>query len=217
MILKTKTLPDSIRAVLRGAEYHKPDITITAKPDGRSRLHSPYGDGFQTWATAVELSTGRILNTIRSSWGGNSMFSRGGMDALDRGREIEIPRGVVLVQGQHGGGHPASASIECHPDDLAPLLPPGSADQPTISRGAMVVLYALSAYKASYRREECNRHPGLQYLACQSELVEAGLAKSNKSGAIQITTAGKSMLATLSDNGPLPKYGPTPWDFKVVE
>lgn len=215
MRVRTRDLPDALRRALTEVGFHKVDIAITPKSDGTTRLDSPYGDGYQTFAVAVELETGRTSEVARSSWGGVNPFARGIEAAMDRSVEIVIPQGAILIQGQRGGGQAVSASIECHPDDLAPFLPPSHVAL-HVSRAALVALSGLSGLKPFARREEAERFPGMDYDAAIQELCTAGLAKQNRAGAVRITTEGESYLETARDRGDLPRCGrPSPWEFTL--
>lgn len=106
----------------------------------------------------------------------------------------ELPPNTCLVHGGHFCGKPRHFTIQLRLENMQKLIPdsPG----PTVSDCACDALVAIDSIKGGqYRRDEFSRRGlGLYHVdnPLIQELLQAGLVKANKRGAISVTLEGRN-------------------------
>ena len=100
---------------------------------------------------------------------------------------------------EHGsiGGHGSYATITVRPEALPKLLPEDTGK--TLSENQIVALNLFVQIRGGVRREYA-RQNGLRYAANDpvfESLIDLGLIKANKAGAMKITTAGRNAVRGL--------------------
>lgn len=189
--VEVKSLPETVRKALRSLEYGSADILVRAEE--KTRLGSFGGKGRQNYTAAVELVTGQV-ESIFGSWGGSNAFTT---NAVDEGREIDVPPGFVIISGFRG--YKPYASLTVHPATLAPLLPEAK-EAEALTEDQQLALNILKGIKSGYRAQYFADNVLGEYSAENPHvavLISKGLAKANKRGALQITTKGRN----LADGG----------------
>jgi hypothetical protein len=185
MYVPTKTLPDSIRKALRSVGYGKADIDV--KIGDHFMAPSSYGAGHRAQVIVVDLVSGRMQHET-GSWGGQNIFQARPVD--EPGGRSRLPPGfIALTSGMTGIWH-----LHVHPENAAKFLPEAAEVTPR----QKWILYTFNALTSAGRKNEWDRagrhapHPEeLQ------ELLDRGLLKANKAGAMQITTDGKNVFRGL--------------------
>ena len=182
IMVATKDLPPSLKDALASVGYGRSDVAVVVETS--TQLASAYGDGYRAFAIGVNLATGQ--RTIHhGAWGGENPFSR--PSAVDQRPTLEIPPGAAIVTGQEGGGRPVSATIHVSPGSLAPNVLAPVADVTDRERSILAIFGGL---KSAYRAEYLTRS---KVTAEEIDaLIARGFLSRNKSGATQITTAGKN-------------------------
>lgn len=180
MHIEVKALPQTIQRALDSIGYRRRDIKVEAK----EREYPRQGGGGERGVTVIlNLDTGES-RVAYGSYGGANPFQKSADDI----EVITLQPNMAVITGVTGGNHPVFADIAIHPSNMAALLPAGN--EP-LSVRELTVLYAFRALKGGDARK---RHFA-EYKVKQSEIdaLEAkGLIKSNKAGAIQITTEGRN-------------------------
>jgi hypothetical protein len=172
---RVKDLPEVLQKALAAVGYHREDISI----EGRETIsiHSCGAAGRRAFAMLVDLEKSTHMVTY-GSWGGPNMFTSNHVDTDDRDHTIPV-NGAVIKGYTGGGGIPAIANLYLHPSNVVRYLPA----QVTLTDEEKDALRQLNTLKPAYRRI-----PG----DVLTSLISRGLAKKNRAGAVQITTAGKS-------------------------
>lgn len=182
MFVKLKELPPIVKEALNKVGYHRVDILVEAAEE--ASLIAPYGDGYQSYAVAIDTKTNEISREVTSNWGGGGWYSP--KKTLDRPGTLKLPENGMVIVGQRGGGRPVSAKLYAHPALLAPLLKPASAPEEEYTLAELIALVNFVALKPAYR-------PPIKPETL-AKFIEKGLVKKNKAGALSITTAGKDLV-----------------------
>jgi hypothetical protein len=181
----TRDLPDSLRASLSDAGYHRKDIAI--EPRETASMVGFSGQGRKAFVVLVDLATGRT-ESHSGSWGGANMFSPQNAVDLDT-TERPIPPGMAVIKGT-SGYHGCFATIHLHPDNVARLLP----SKPEVTEREASILGTFG-YKPGYRKERW-QEMGVTPIELDA-LISRGMLSKNRAGAISITTAGKNCKGRL--------------------
>lgn len=177
-IMATKDLPDTLKDALKAVGFRKPQVRV--ETGTTYNVQNMGGDGYQAFAMAVDLDSGQT-KLIQGSWGGPNPYE---VKQVDRDNQNHpLPVGGAVVLGSRGGGHPVSASIRVHPDNLQKLLPGG--DEETFSDDELVALEILASSTSAYRKESFPR-AGLGAYGPQNVILKSLAAK----GLINLTGAG---------------------------
>lgn len=185
----TKELPDFIRRALKEVKYGSRDIEV--KPATTYTVSGLSGQGRQSFTVAVNLRTGKY-QVEYGSWGGPNPFNPQNPVDLDN-TPRPIPKDGAIIKGLWGG-RPTWAYILVHPDNLVKLIPSG--EEPELTDKEQAALNIMSGIKSSYRKEEFWRKKlgpySLDNPVMQS-LLDKGLIKVNRGGAMMITLKGKNL------------------------
>ena len=178
-----KELPAALQRALASVGYGRKSIDVM--PAETASLSSAGGDGYQAFATVVNLETGENRTTW-GSWGGPNMFNP--RNAVDNDRaDYPIPENGAVITGHKGGGRPVYATIRVNPVALAPLLPAKA----ELSERQRVILGTVRGTKGGAYRLEALKEYGVTTEEIDN-LVAGGFMKRNKTGAISMTTAGEN-------------------------
>lgn len=105
-----------------------------------------WSGGSRTLHTAARLqdwATVPISDTFSAPWNPNRTF-----------QTIELKSGFCILQHGHFLGKDAGVHIFCHPDNVAPLLPPPG---PALDSLDLAVLHVIKTTTSSYRKDEYER------------------------------------------------------------
>jgi hypothetical protein len=163
--VSVSSLPDDVWTLLRDVNFNKSSIAV--KSAETYRFHTPYGDGYQTFAG------GRNLHETR----------RADVDE----QEHKIPMNGAVISGQRGGAGPVSATLFVHPSNMPRYLPAGE----MVSEAEARILVMYRSYTSAYRKENLKVKDEPVIVG----LVARGLLKRNKAGATSITEAGKNAIS----------------------
>lgn len=181
---QVKELPLILQRALKSIGYYKKDISIEGKET--VSVQDSGGDGRRGFVVLVDL----VANSYRKSygsWGGANMFTANVVDSDDK--EHAIPPNGAVITGCEGGGHPTLANLYLHPSNIVKFLPP----KVELTDAERIALEQMSTLKPGYR--DTVPPPVL------ASLLTKGLAKQNKAGAVQITTAGKTAWRNTVTDG----------------
>jgi hypothetical protein len=185
-VVDVKDLPRTLIDALGALGYKKTNICVRAAKT--YRLQQAGFAGQRAFVCAVNLEDGR-KETVYGSWGGANMFNRANLVDLDK-EERPVPMNGAIIEGSEGNG--VRASITVRPETLTPLLP----ERPDLSKEEWSALNIVGGIKGGYRREEFFR-AGLGDYGPENpvvaSLVQKGLVKVNKRGAVSVTTDGAAM------------------------
>jgi len=181
MYVPLNDLPTLIFEALKARGYNKKDIEVKAK---NSVSISVGGwEGKRGYTDVINMRTRSIVQHT-GSWGGPNIFShRNKVDMSDS--NIEITPDTVIIQGY--SGYKPLASCYCHESWLSRFG--STATEETTEREKKVLGWFVS-YKASYRKPWVDAEPP----ELINGLVNRGLLKRNRAGALSITTAGKNVV-----------------------
>jgi len=179
--IETSNLPNTVQSALSQLGYRKKDISITARET--ESLLCGGGNGYRCFVAVVNLSTGHKEITY-GSWGGSNMFNPNNAVDLDD-TNYTLPADGLVIKGQEGGSSPVSASITVNPQAMPKYLPAGDVGLTDRQQG---VLYAYMCLISSARKEYVRRAGS----ASVDQLIDMGLLKQRKNGAMRITIAGKN-------------------------
>jgi len=182
-----KELPAALQRALASVGYGRKSIDVM--PAETASLSGAGGDGYQAFATVVNLETGEY-RTEWGSWGGANMFNP--RNAVDNDRkDYPIPENGAVITGHKGGGRPVYATIRVNPAALAPLLPAKA----ELSERQRVILGTVRGTKGGAYRLEALKEYGVTTEELDT-LISGGFMKRNKAGAISMTTAGENEAMT---------------------
>lgn len=188
--VKTRDLPDTVRAVLKELNYNRRDIEIQVSTTFSPSVVS--GDGLRAFLAIVNIATGQ-RHIEWGSWGGPNIFNPQNPVDLDTSRRA-IPPGAAIIKGSKGGSRPVYAYIITHPSSV-PLLSSGD-NGPELSDKERAALDIIGGLVSGYRKVYEFQRRGLgEYGATNpyiQSLAQKGLVVVTKSG-IQITTEGRNM------------------------
>jgi len=186
----TRELPDFVRKALKEVKYGRRDIEV--KPATTYTVSGLSGQGQQAFTIAVNLRTGRY-QVEYGSWGGPNPFNPGNAVDLDD-KSRPVPKDAAVIKGLWGG-RPTWAYILVHPDNLVKLIPAG--DEPELTEKEQAALNIMSGIKSSYRKDEFWRKDLGPYSLdnpIMQSLLDKGLIKTTRAGAMMITLKGKNMV-----------------------
>ncbi len=180
--VRTKELPESLKAALREVGYGAQDVAVevasTVSP------LSPGGEGQRGFSAVVELATGRS-KVHRGNWGGGSPATQAQVDVDDRDSPL-LP-GFAIIKG--ATGNRTFATIFLNPENVAKYLP---APVELTSR-ELGILAQYRSLSSAGRRDEWQRYPESKPTDVEIDaLVAKGLLAKNKAGAVSMTTEGKN-------------------------
>jgi hypothetical protein len=183
--VSVKDLPQAIQSALDSVGYGRKDIAVDVKTS--VQLSGSAGNGRQSFATLVNLSSG-TYHTEMGSWGGQNMFDR--KNAVDNdNRTFPLPANGVAIVGVRGGNQPVWAHMYIPAAMVAKILP-GKGESVTDQEAS--ILGAFKSLKSGDYRKESLRKAG-----CTEEILDnlakRGLLKRSRNSATQITTAGKNL------------------------
>ena len=107
---------------------------------------------------------------------------------------IELPRGILLVQGGTFCGKTAHITIYANPEDINPHI---AAPKVELSADEASALRIISSTRSGYRREAFARAGLGDYDASNPAVVclkHRGLLKVNGAGAVSITVEGRNAI-----------------------
>lgn len=185
ILVAVKNLPPTIRQALGSIGYYSADIQVAATEEITPTPHA-YGDGYQGVGVILNLATG-YYKVLHTSWGGPNPFQKTVGDATTE-QAVKLTENMAIVHAQKGGsrGTCHGATIYVSPATLTPMLPPKAQTTEMDQR----ILYCLACLKSFARKEEMQRAGVTE--AHVVSLIERGLAKRNKAGALSITLEGKN-------------------------
>ncbi len=183
-IIRTKDLPDCLRAALKEVDYGAQDIgveissTISALSQG--------GQGSRGFTLVVELSTGKFTKRL-GSWGGASIEMKQ-VDFDDR--ETPLLEGFAVIKGTMGFPR-TIATINVNPVNMVKFLP----EPCSITERQKSILRAFSSLTSAGRRDEWARDPvNAPTVEELDGLVKLKLLSRSSNGATKITVEGKNAL-----------------------
>jgi len=178
-----KELPDVLRKALKKVGYRRGDVRVV--PTRATSVRSTAGKGSRGYAIAVNMSTGKISEIARGSWGGQNPFEREAVDWDDK--PVSIPTNGAIITGEEG--HKGTfATIYVNPAILISMLP----GETSVSEREADVL-RMASYKSFYKKELFERHRVTQVEI--DALVKRGYMKRNKAGATSLTPKGKNAMS----------------------
>lgn len=183
-----KDLPDFFRKPLREVSYGRKDIEV--RQGSKYEASFPADDGCKAFTCVINMASGQY-KVEWGSWGGANMFNPRNPVDLDR-TPRSIPTNGAVLQGERCGGRPVYASITVRPDAMNKLI-----EAPTeVTLDERKALNACR-YKSSYRADEFWKQ-GLGEYSLKNPLIqsllEKGMLKATRSGAISVTVKGKNAL-----------------------
>lgn len=181
-----KDLPDCVRAALAAVEYGRTDIEVQATET--AVLSGGASKGQRAFTLMVNLETGQREGRF-GSWGGPNMFAKDNPVDLDT-QVYPMPSNGVIIKGQTG--YPRTfATIYVSPAIMPKMITAGP--ETPLTQEERDALYCYRAIKGGqYRRDELRRRKVQP--ATVDALVSRGLLKSNRAGAVQITTDGRNAV-----------------------
>lgn len=209
MYVPVKTIDATIQRALSAIGYKRKDIEV--RPTSTISAAQASGNGRRAFIILVDVNAG-TYQIQKGSWGGANMFNQRNPVDLDTATR-PMPVNGVVIEGYEGES--VWAEIKVHPNMLPKFLPAGNTDKPELTPELLAGLACLASCKASYRKDSYSRwqasgyfsnyrnlgdHVGAttNYAKVMQRLVELGLAKENKAGAIAITMEGKNVIAPYS-------------------
>lgn len=181
-----KDLPAVVQTALEQVGYRKADVRVQVATE--VSLSSAGGNGFRAYTCLVDLSTNRY--TVEwGSWGGPNMFNPGNPVDNDT-RTYTLPGNGVAITGRAGGSVPVSATVHVPASMTDRMLPGPKVELAVVERDALYCHHLIKG--GAYRRAELQRRRVPASVV--GALVERGLLRRNRAGAVSITTAGKNAL-----------------------
>jgi len=181
-----RDLPRVVQQALKSVGYHKTDVELVPSETFTRGGGSAF-EGNRAYNVFVNLKTNKYQSEY-GSWGGSNAFEQKGADVDTAKRPL--PDGILHIQGE-GGGRGNFARIYVNPQTLAPLMP--AAEEVTDEEQKAIRI--IDGIKSSYRDDEFRRARlgpySLNNPIIQS-LLSKGMVKTNRAGAIMITTKGKN-------------------------
>ena len=179
-----RELPAPVQTALHAVGYRKSDVPFQVS--STVVLSAAGGSGYRGYAALVNLTTGQHTVTW-GSWGGANMFNLDNAVDWDN-RPYPLPADGVAITGSKGGTSPVSATVHI-PASMTDRMLPGP--ELVLSPAERNALDCFRSYKSGqYRQTELARRGATT--AVIDALVTRGLLKRNKSGATQLTTAGRN-------------------------
>jgi hypothetical protein len=173
--VSVRELPETIKQVLKSLEYGAKDIAVEISDT--FHVFCSANDGQRAFTIVANIATGEFVKS-QGSWGGENAFVTTQVDTDDRIRPLL--EGFAVIQGTTG--YPRTlATIIINHANVVKMLP----EKQNITNRQKDILYQFVAYKPSYR----NKYPESEI----NELIDMGMLKRSKSGALSITTAGKNL------------------------
>lgn len=182
--IRTKDLPDCLRAALKEVEYGAQDISVEIS--STISALSQGGQGSRGFTLVVELSTGRFTKRL-GSWGGASVEMKQ-VDFDDR--ETPLLEGFAVIKGTMGFPR-TIATINVNPVNMVKFLP----EPCLITERQKGILRAFSSLTSAGRKDEWARDPvNAPTVEELDELVKLKLLSRSSNGATKITVEGKNAL-----------------------
>jgi hypothetical protein len=193
MYVQVKTLPEALINVLNQIGYTRADIKVEV--DNTISPATGSFDGGRAFFAIVDMGTGQS-DIKEGSWGGSNIFCPNNQVDNDT-NSYPIPSNFAVIKGHSGGSKPVYAYITVRSDMIVPWLNAGGSG---LSPRLQWIVDTVCTYTSAGRKNEFNQYGRI---APREEewlkLIELGLIKRTKAGAISITTEGKN--ARTSGNG----------------
>lgn len=180
MYVQIDQLPVALRNALKSVGYGKADVSVTTAETVTAQSYG--ASGCRDFLCIVNLATGEF-KTVYGSWGGPNAYTSNIIDSDATAHALDA--NICAIQGREGGSQPVSATVKIHPSNVAALLP----QAPEVSETERAVLRTFG-YTSAYRKEALRSIKNSQ--AAIESLIEKGMIKRNKAGALSITTSGKN-------------------------
>ena len=184
-----KAMPDFLKDILKRVfRYGRQSVEVISS--STVDTGGAAFEGNRSVMIVVNLTNGRYKE-LRGSWGGGNPYDP---QLIDQQATIPIPPNSAVISGERGG-RGTFARVYVHPSNMTPLLGDGEAVVQLIE-DALKALNAIDGLKGGmYRREYFDRAGIGEYALSNpviQELIEAGMIKATRSGAMRTTTKGQN-------------------------
>lgn len=180
MFVPVIVLPGSVQNALRSVGYAKSDIKVSAVET--VSMFDAGSNGMRGFFTLINMGSGEFSTTY-GSWGGANAFESNPVDRNEQNHAL--PANFAAIKG--ASGSPGTfAQVYVHPSNVAAMLPKVA----EVSQREKDILDAFKSLTSAGRKDSFAR--GKVKAPELATLVQRGLLKANKAGAMSITTEGKN-------------------------
>lgn len=179
-----KNLPLSIQRALDRISYKRPNIGVQERETYSHRDCG--GRGQQAFSFTVDIKSGAVSTIHYGSWGGPNMFNSTNVVDTDETTH-QLNPGTAHISGSKGGY--MYASISFNPEDN--MMPK---DTLVLTDRLAKVLEIYARYNSRGRKDVFGRI-GMPSKEEISTLEELGCIKTNRAGAVTVTSKGRNYEA----------------------